>query len=148
MTVGLDSNIVCYLLDPAFPEHERLASFVESLSPQSTAAVNPTVLHESYHVLVYDRRLFRQDARTRLRTLLRHPFVEFFNQTKATSILAMNLAERYELGGRDSLMMANFLANHAREVYTHDSGLSTIGEMEWKGLRMMVSDPILRSRHE
>ena len=53
MPFGLDTNIVCYMLDPSFPEHTAAGRVLRSLSSQSTGAINPTVLHESYHTLVY-----------------------------------------------------------------------------------------------
>jgi len=146
MPVGLDSDIVCYILDSRYPEHEKLGGFLRSLSPESVCAVNPTVVHECYHALVFGQGWTRQEAKERLGILLRLPFMEFYNQTKSTTVLALNLAERYTLGGRDSLMLANYLANGAPEVYTHDSGLLTIGHVEWRGSTTRITDPVSQPR--
>jgi len=142
MPVGLDSNIVCYMLDLKYPEHEKVGDLLRSLSPRFVCAVNPTVVHESYHALVYGQTWTRQEARRRLGMLLRLPFMVFFNQTKSTTVLAMSLAERYVLGGRDSLILANFLANKVLEVYTHDSELLRVGEVEWRGQTIRMVDPV------
>ena len=100
------------------------------------------MLHETYHTLVYQQRWERGEARSRLGILLRHPHIEFFNQTKHTSFLAMSLAEKYELGGRDSLILANFLANRVVEMQTHDSSVLRLGEVSWRGRKMKLADPV------
>jgi len=148
MLFGLDTHIVCYLLDPGFAEHEQVSHLARSLTSQNTLALNPTVIHEAYHTLVYDVELVRQDARTRLTSLIRLPYVDFFNQTKSTSLLAMNLADKYELGGRDSLMLASYLGNDVYGVYTHDLDLVKIGQIDWRGRTMNISDPILGPKHK
>jgi predicted nucleic acid-binding protein len=50
---GVDTNILCYALDPAYPEHEKVADLLTSISPDNTLALNPTVIHETYHTLVF-----------------------------------------------------------------------------------------------
>ncbi len=143
MPSGLDTNIVCYLLDPDSPEHAGAVPVLQSLSAQSTAAINPTVVHEAYHTLVYSHDWNREDARRTLGGLIRHPFIEFLNQNKSISLTALGLAERYELGGRDSLILANYMVNRIPIVYTHDSELLDIGVLEWRNHRMKLTDPLL-----
>ncbi|MGA2665944.1 MAG: PIN domain-containing protein [Nitrososphaerales archaeon] len=142
MTTGLDTNVLCYVLDPAFSEHGPVAGLFRSLSQERTVAVNPTVLHECYHTLIYSQRWVRDEARRRLVALLRHPYVEFYNQTRSVSLLALNLAGKYQLGGRDSVILANFLANHCPVVYTHDAELLKVGELSWRTLSMRLEDPV------
>jgi len=102
MTVGIDSNILIYALDPAYPEHNSLRELLVRLSPKNRIAINPTILHETYHTLVFSQKWVPSEAARRLKLLLKHPYVEFFSQTKDVCITALNLAERYGLGGRDS----------------------------------------------
>ncbi|MCD6443910.1 hypothetical protein J7L70_02765 [Candidatus Bathyarchaeota archaeon] len=92
MLVGLDTNILCYSLDPAYPEHERLKGLLLNLSPEHRVAVNPTILHETYHTLVYGQKWVPSEAKRRLQMIIRHPYVLFFNQTKRTCIVGLNLA--------------------------------------------------------
>ncbi len=139
---GLDTNILCYSLDPAFPEHRRAARLLGDLSPEFSISLNPTVFHESYHTLVYGQKWTREEARTRLGMMLRHPYIGFCNQTKLTSSLALRLAGKYSLGGRDSLILANFLANEVPVLYTHDGDLLKLKSVEWKGRRMRILDPV------
>jgi predicted nucleic acid-binding protein len=142
MAIGLDSNILCFVLDKDFPEHARVAGMFRKLSPKFSIAINPTVLHDAYQTLVYDREWTREDATARLGLLLQHPFIEFYNDTRYISALAFKLAERHLLSGRDSLMLANYLANHVTEVYTHDPVLLQLGEIEWRGINALMTDPV------
>ena len=143
MLYGLDTNILCYLLDPAFPEHRRVSGLLRSLSPELNVAINPTVLHESYHTLVYYQKWTRDDAKSRLRLILNNRHIKFYNQTKSVSVIALNLAGRYQLGGRDSLILANFLGNHVTEVYTHDSDLLKTASVSWMKAKMRLTDPVV-----
>ena len=92
MIVGLDTNILCYTLDPVYPEHEKVKHILLTLSTEDRIALNPTVLHEAYHTLVYYLEWTPEETRKRLTALLKHPYIEFYNQTKKTSIIALNLA--------------------------------------------------------
>lgn len=142
MVVGIDTNILCYALDPAFPEHRSVASLLVGASPDSQVAIGPTVVHETYHTLVYDQKWQREDAKTRLALVLKHPSVKFYNQTKSVSSLGLDLATKYKLGGRDSLVLACFLANGVSKIYSHDSHLVMLGEVGWKALMTKVVDPL------
>ena len=42
MITGVDTNILCYALDPAYPEHEKLKNLLIRLSPENRVAINPT----------------------------------------------------------------------------------------------------------
>ncbi len=139
---GLDTNILCYSLDPAFPEHRKSAKLLSNLSPEFSISLNPTVFHETYHTLVYGQKWTREEARMRLGMMLRHPYVRFCNQTKSTSSLALRLAGKYNLGGRDSLILANFLANEVPALYTHDGDLLRLKIVEWRRRRMRILDPV------
>jgi hypothetical protein len=37
----------------SYPEHEKIKALLITLSPENLVALNPTVLHETYHTLVY-----------------------------------------------------------------------------------------------
>jgi len=142
MLVGLDTNILCYALDPAYPEHKKLRNLLIDLSQENVAAINPTVLHEAYHTLVYSQKWMPSEARKRLRMLLTHPYIEFFSQTKKTSTVALNLAVQYNLGGRDALVIANFLSNKIPVLYTHDQELLALKKVSRRNLRIIIKDPL------
>jgi predicted nucleic acid-binding protein len=141
LTIGLDTNILCYALDPAYPEHTKLQKILLELSSTNTIAVNPTVLHETYHVLVFYSQWIPNEAANRLKMILKHPYIKFCNQTKQTSQLAINLATKHNLGGRDALIVANFLQNKIPLIYTHDNELLRLGIVSWKAFTAKFEDP-------
>ena len=142
MTIGLDTNILCYALDPAYPEHQAVEDLLINLSPENRIAVNPTILHETYHTLVFSLKWFPEEATKRLSMLLQHPYVEFFNQTKKTVQIALTLAVKHNLGGRDALIIANFITNKIPTVFTHDRELLALQELSWKSQRLTFKDPV------
>ncbi len=142
MVVGLDTNILCYSLDPAYPENQKVGNLLLDLSPDNRVSINPTILHEAYHVLVFSQKWVPLEARRRLQLLLQHPFIEFYNQTKSVCVVGLHLAVRYGLGGRDALILANFLVNRVTTMYTHDQVLISRGEISWKGKRLSFKDPL------
>jgi predicted nucleic acid-binding protein len=141
VTIGLDTNILCYALDSAFPEHNDTKKLLLNLSPKTKIALNPTIIHETYHTLVFSLQWVPEEAATRLSMLLKHPHIEFFNQTKQTTQIALNLSVKHGLGGRDALITANFLANKVQTVYTHDKGLLALRELSWKNSHLNFKDP-------
>ncbi len=142
MIVGLDTNILCYALDKSYPENEKVKDLLTSLSSENIIAINPTVLHEAYHTLVYYLEWTPEEAARRLSTMLRHPYIEFYNQTQKTSLIALNLAVKYGLDGRDALIVANYIANKTPTVYTHDKELLNIQKITWKNTNLTIKDPL------
>ena len=142
MITGLDTNILCYALDPAYPEHEKVKDLLVTLSPENLVALNPTVLHEAYHTLVYYLEWTPEEAARRLAALLRHPFIEFFNQTQKTSLIALNLSVKHDLDGRDALITANCIANKIPLIYTHDKQLLKLQKITWKNTNLTFKDPL------
>lgn len=74
--------------------------------------------------------------------LLRHPYIEFLNQTKRTCVIGLNLAERYGLDGRDVLIIANFISNKIPIMYTHDGEILSLSEIQWREWILKFGDPI------
>ena len=142
MTVGLDANILCYALDDAYLEHEKTKQLLLNLSSENRIAVNPTIIHETYHVLVYSQKWLPQDASNALKILLKNPYLEFFSQTKNISQIALSLSVHYNLGGRDGLIAANFLTNKLTIMYTHDKELVVLKKIKWKNSTLNFQDPI------
>ena len=140
--MGLDSNIICYALDQAFPEHEELKGLLLELSSENKVALNPTTIHEAYHVLVFGHKWFPEEAADALRILLKNPYIEFFNQTRKTSTIALNLSVKHKLGGRDALIVANFIANKIPTIYTHDQELLKTQKITWKNTNLTFKDPL------
>jgi len=148
MTVGLDTNILCYALDPAFNEHKKAKSLiVKTIRSKQKISINPTTIHETYHTLVYKQKWVQDDARTKIIAFIRHPQVVFQNQTKKICLLALRLAVNLNLGGRDSLILANLLENRTEKLYTHDKDLLLLKRVSIGGYSLLIEDPIsLRPR--
>jgi predicted nucleic acid-binding protein len=146
MIVGLDANIICYALDDAYPEHEKLKGLLLNLSAENKVALNPTTIHEAYHVLVFSQKWTPQETADALKILLKNPYTEFFNQTRKTSTIALNLSVQHKLGGRDAIIAANFLANQTPTMYTHDKELLKLQKITWKNTNLTIKDPLTYMR--
>ncbi|MCW4004364.1 MAG: PIN domain-containing protein [Candidatus Bathyarchaeota archaeon] len=142
MIVGLDTNIICYALDEDYPENKLLNDLLLNLSPDNKAAINPTVIHEAYHVLVFAEKWHREEAAHAIKLLLRNPYIEFYNQTRKTSTIALDLSIQYNLGGRDALIIANCLSNKTPTLYTHDKTLLKHQKITYKNTTLTIKDPL------
>ncbi|XES78058.1 MAG: type II toxin-antitoxin system VapC family toxin [Candidatus Bathyarchaeia archaeon] len=142
MIVGLDANILCYALDDAYPEHEALKNLLLELTPENKVALNPTTIHESYHTLVRSQKWLPEKAADALITLITLPNTEFYSQTRKTSTLALNLSVQYNLGGRDALIIANYMANQIPTLYTHDKKLLKHQKITHKNNNLTIKDPL------
>jgi len=136
---GLDPDVLVYSLDPTFPEHERAKDAVLGLE---SWFVNPTVMHEVYHTLVFKRRMRPADARRKLEEFLRDGRTGFLNQTKLLSLFALDLAVRHNLGGRDSLIIGCYLYNRVGEMLTHDAEILALKGLRFRGRTLRITDPI------
>jgi predicted nucleic acid-binding protein len=143
MIVGLDANIICYALDDAYPEHEKLKDLLVDVSSENKIALNPTTIHEAYHTLVFSQKWTPEESANALRILLKNPYLEFFSQTIKTSAIALNLSVKHNLGGRDALITANYLANKIPIMYTHDKQLLKLEKITWKNTNLIYKDPLL-----
>lgn len=144
MIAGLDTNILCYALDNTYAEHEKVKWLLVNSSPDNKIALNPTTIHEAYHVLVFSQKWAPQEAADALKTVLGDPYSEFFNQTRNISLTALNLSVKYPLGGRDALIVANYVTNKIPAMYTHDKELLKLQKITWKNNNLTIKDPLTK----
>ena len=144
MIFGLDSNIICYALDEEYPEHKKASNLIFNLSAENKIALNPTTIHQTYHTLVFGQKWIPQDAAETLKMLLKHPNIKFLNQTLKSTTIALNLSVKRGLGGRDALIIANFLANEVPLMYTDDSEILKIQKISWKTSNLTFKDPLTK----
>ena len=144
MISGLDANIICYALDEEYPEHKKASILLFNLSAENKIALNPTTIHQTYHTLVFGQKWIPQDAAETLKMLLKHPNIKFLNQTLKSTTIALNLSVKHGLGGRDALIIANFLANEVPIMYTHDSEILKIQKISWKTSNLTFKDPLTK----
>jgi hypothetical protein len=52
------------------------------------------------------------------------------------------LAMQHKLGGRDALIMANFIVNKVPAICTHDQELLARKKISWKDFHVVFKDPL------
>lgn len=133
--LGLDSNVLLAYLLPDHPDHPS----TKRLTGQ-THVVNPTVIHETYHAAVF--KLKRRPELT-VRTLLDYLKVVLCLPISAGTVeVALRLALRHTLGGRDALILASYLLS--REVdtlVTMDNALLGLREVRLGKKRLHITSP-------
>ena len=144
MIFGLDTNIICYALDEEYSENRKASILLFDLSAETKIALTPTTIHEAYHTLVFGQKWIPQDAAQTLKMLLKHPYIKFLNQTMKNTTMALNLSAKHGLGGRDALIVANFLTNEIPIMYTHDKELLKIQKISWKNSNLIFKDPLTK----
>lgn len=137
--VGLDTNILVYSLDPQLPEHTTCRDYILSL-PVPTLC--PAVIAEAYHTLVFKRGYTSEDSRTKLKEITADKRTAFANHTQRSSLAGMNLAVKYKLGGRDSLILATYLLSHDIEMATHDRELLRLRNVQLNGREILLTNPL------
>ena len=123
-------------MDRDHPQHGR----VKSLSSRRVA-LNPTVIHESYHALVFKLKWSPEGARLALKEALDDKNNLFLNQTLETTRTGLALAERYGLGGRDALILASFLAPSVSHLQTFDKALLALERVVYGRRELKIRAP-------
>ena len=137
--IGLDSNILAYALDPTFPEHHVAKDAILNLDGWY---VNPTVIHEVYHTLVFKRKMEPTSANKKLVEFLADRRTSFVNQTKLVTVFSLSLASRFNMGGRDSLIVGCYLHAKVTRILTHDEELLKLKVLRFRGKAVELVDPI------
>lgn len=126
-------------MDPTTDEHPTAKNAMLSLQ---NWAMNPTVVHEVYHTLVFKRGMVPSDAKSKLNALVRDPRTSFLNITKTISLYSLDLASEFNMGGRDSLIIGCYMHNGIEAMLTHDSDLLEIGKVTFRGRQVSFNDPL------
>jgi predicted nucleic acid-binding protein len=78
------------------------------------------------------------DAAEVLMEMFDDSHVLFLNQTKDTTKTGLKFAERYGLGGRDALILANFVNPSVAEFITFDKELIRLRRVEHGRRKLMI----------
>ena len=134
--LGVDTNVLVPFLDKQHPDHSE----AKKLLAFPNTATNPTVIHEAYHTLVYVQRWDRKEAIGTLNDYMYLDTTLFLNQTKEITKLGLYIGLEYPLGGRDCLIMANFLFNRIKQMVTFDKALLDLKKLtiDEKTLRIIA----------
>ncbi len=134
--LALDSNVLIAYLDREHPQHKS----VRSLAPKRIA-LNPTVIHESYDALVFKLKWTPEETGQVLREVLAERNILFLSQTRETTRTGLRLAVTYRLGGRDALILANFLSSYISEMLTFDGALLEVGKVVHGRRQLKIRQP-------
>ena len=104
--------------------------------------MNATVIHECYHSLVFSRKIAPTDTKLKIVEFLKDTRTYFLNLTRSSSILALDLGAKMNLGGRDSLILACYLQHNVPQIYSHDEELVKLGKIAVKSKRTRIVDPL------
>jgi predicted nucleic acid-binding protein len=136
---GIDSSVLVYAMDPTTTEHAKARDAILALDDW---ALTPTVVHEVYHTLAFRRGMVTKDAKSKLRALISDRRTKFLNITKSISLLSLDIASEFKLGGRDSLIVGCYLRNGVEALLTHDRGLLDLRRIRFKGREITFVDPV------
>jgi len=134
--LGIDTNVLVAYLDHEHPQHDK----VRKLSTRKIA-LNPTIIHEAYHTLVFKMKWDQEEASQVLKEVATDESTLFVNQSLKSAIAGLELAVEYPLGGRDALIIANFIVGGIRDLRTFDGSLLEIREIKYGKRRISIRPP-------
>jgi len=122
--LGIDSNVLVAYLVPDHPDHE-LTKYLAG----KRHAVNPTVIHETYHTCVFK---LKRKADETVTTLLDYmDYSLCIPMDSATVQLGLKLALKHSLGGRDALILASYgLSKQVKQFVTLDGALLSVKRIQ------------------
>lgn len=115
--------LVAYLV-PEHPQHDKVKSLANK-----NHAVNPTVIHETYHTCIFK---LKRDQKETVKVLLSYMKLALFLPiTEKTTELGLKLALEHGLGGRNALILASYLSSkQVSKFVTLDQALLRIGQVK------------------
>jgi predicted nucleic acid-binding protein len=125
--LGIDTNVLVAYVDAGHPSHAE----TEPLAGRGVA-LNPTVIHEAYHTLVFKMKWAAEEASRILTAACLDEQNLFINQTLRTTRAGLKIGtEHRELGGRDALILGNLLVGKVAELVTYDKDLLALGKVRF-----------------
>ncbi len=134
--LGIDTSVLVAYLDRDHPSHRDTAWLASS-----AVALNPTIIHEAYHTLVFKMKWNGKEANTALLEACSDAHNVFLNQTLRTARAGLNLAVSYKLGGRDALILACLLTGGVEELVTFDQVLLRLKRVEYGKTDLTIKAP-------
>jgi predicted nucleic acid-binding protein len=135
--LGVDTNVLVSFFDEQHPDHPE-AKRLESIPDTAT---NPTVVHEAYYTLVYAQKWDRKEAVDTLTVYINLDTTLILNQTKEITKFGLSIGLEYPLGGRDCLILANFLFNSIERMVTFDRALLDFEQLTIDNKTMRIIAP-------
>ncbi len=127
---GIDSNTIIYAVNKDLPEHVSCRDLLRKIAMgEETVSIPVIVFMESYHALVRAYKFGESKVKEILIAIIDSENISILNITVSTIILAFEIAEKYKIGGRDSLIGASLLENNIKEIYSHDNDFDKIKKL-------------------
>jgi predicted nucleic acid-binding protein len=135
--LGIDTNVLVAYLDAEHPSHKQ----TEYLADRAVA-LNPTIIHEAYHTLIFKMKWDEEEASQALTAAYTDEKNLFLNQTLRTTRAGLQVAARHrKLGGRDALILANLLVGKVAELVTFDKSLLAVGRVTYGRSSLSIKRP-------
>jgi len=131
--LGIDTNVLVAYLDKDHPSHGETVVLAEA-----SVAMNPTIVHEAYHTLVFKMKWTPRDASEALTEASTDAKNRFINQTWNTTRMGLRLAIEHSLGGRDALILANFVGAHLSRFVTYDKALLSLRVVRYGRAALLI----------
>lgn len=140
--LGIDTSVLIAYLADDHPKHPNV-NWLSEIIP----VVNPTIIHEVYHTLVFKRKWHTGDSRRILTDYVENSVL--LSQTLRTTKLGLILADKYSLGGRDALILASFIASakpHVTTCVTFDEQLLKLKTVRYGTRSLQIKPPETSTR--
>lgn len=137
--VGVDSNVLLAYFADDYPQHREVKWLADAVH-----VVSPTVIHETYHVLVFKR---KWDAHETTKILSDYVSdmeqVLLVSQNRRTVMLGLSLASKFTLGGRDALIISSLILSNTNvsSLVTFDSKLLELASVKYRNKIMNIERP-------
>ena len=124
---GIDSNILVYALNKDLPEHLPCKKLlINIVNGKELVSIPSIVFMECFHTLVKAFKFKEVDVKRRLIAIIDSKNINVLEISTSSLLLAFEIAEKYNTGGRDSLIAASLLENKIQEIYSHDTDFDKI----------------------
>ena len=124
---GIDSNILVYALNKDLPEHLPCKDLLISIvNGKEIVSIPSIVFMECFHALVKAFNYKEVEVKKRLIAIIDSKNINVLDISTSSILLAFEIAEKYNTGGRDSLIAASLLENKVQEIYSHDKDFDKI----------------------
>jgi predicted nucleic acid-binding protein len=135
--LGIDTNVLVAYLDAGHPSHKETGFLAKR-----GVALNPTVIYEAYHTLVFKMKWAAEEASRTLVAACTDEDNLFINQTLRTVRAGLKIgAEHRGLGGRDALILGNLLIGRVSELITFDKELLALGKVKFGRSAIAIRRP-------
>ncbi len=135
--LGIDTNILVAYLDKKHPDNPKTKELTQETN---FIYLSPTVIHETYHTLVYAQKWRRKKAEKVLNNLINIEDTKYLEQNKNTTKLGLKIANKYEIGGRDSQIISTLLGK-TKKLITLDKELLNHKKIKINNKTLKIKKP-------